>query len=74
MPMREKQFNIRLNDEEAARLEEVTKHYGLNGAGLFRMLLKREHDRIAEDEGRREARSWHTTNSERMRKEQEWKF
>lgn len=45
-PMRERQFNVRLNDEEAARLEEVSKHYGLNGAALFRMLLKKEHDRL----------------------------
>jgi hypothetical protein len=44
--MREKQLNIRLSEEEAERLEIVTKHHGLNGANLFRMLLKREADTI----------------------------
>ena len=40
--MREKQLNIRLSPEEAERMEWVSNHYGLNGAQLFRMLLKRE--------------------------------
>lgn len=44
--MREKQLNIRLNKEEAARLLLVADHYGLNGAAVFRMLLKREADNI----------------------------
>jgi predicted DNA-binding protein len=44
--MREKQLNIRLSDEESERLEFVAQHHGLNGANLFRMLLKREADVI----------------------------
>jgi predicted DNA-binding protein len=40
--VREKQLNIRLSDEEGDRLEAVCRHYGLNGANLFRMLLTRE--------------------------------
>lgn len=44
--MREKQLNIRFSPEESARLEAVANHYGLNGAGTIRMLLKREHDKI----------------------------
>lgn len=45
--MRETQLNIRLNDEEAARLEYVARHYGLNGPAVVRLLLKREADAIA---------------------------
>jgi hypothetical protein len=45
--MRENQLNIRLSDEETERLEAVTQHHGLNGANLFRMLLKREADAVA---------------------------
>jgi predicted DNA binding CopG/RHH family protein len=44
--VREKQLNIRLSDDEAERLERVCSHYGLNGANLFRMLLKREDDAL----------------------------
>jgi hypothetical protein len=42
--MRERLFTMRMSDEEHARLEEVSKHYGLNAAGVIRMLVKREHD------------------------------
>ena len=45
-PMRERQLNIRLSDQEAARLDRVAEHYGLNAAGVIRMLVKREHDAI----------------------------
>ena len=44
--MREKVFNLRLSDEEAARLDAIATHYGLNAAGVIRMLVKREHDAI----------------------------
>lgn len=42
--MREKQLNIRLSPEEAARLEMVAGHYSLSAAAVLRMLVKREHD------------------------------
>jgi predicted DNA-binding protein len=45
--MREKQLNIRLSAEESERLDRVADHYGLNSAGLIRMLLKREDLAIA---------------------------
>jgi len=45
--MREKQLNIRLSPEEAARLEEVAEHYSLSAAAVLRMLVKREHDLIS---------------------------
>ena len=44
---REKLFNMRLSEEEAARLERLAAHYGLNAAGVIRMLLKREEDALA---------------------------
>jgi predicted DNA-binding protein len=47
--MREKQLNIRLNEEETARVEALAKHYGLGEAALVRMLLKREADAVLPD-------------------------
>lgn len=44
--MREKLFTMRMSADENARLEAVATHYGLNGAGVIRMLLKREHESI----------------------------
>ena len=44
--MRERQINIRLNEDEAARAEAVSAHYGLNAANLFRFLIKREVDQL----------------------------
>jgi hypothetical protein len=44
--MRERLFTMRMNDEESDRLETVARHYGLNGAGVLRMLVKREFDSI----------------------------
>lgn len=43
---RENTFNMRLSDEEAGRLATLTTHYGINAAALFRMLMKREADRL----------------------------
>jgi hypothetical protein len=40
--VRERQVNIRLSDQESELLELVSKHYGLNGANLFRMFITRE--------------------------------
>lgn len=45
--MREKLFTMRLSTEEAARLDAVAAKYGLNAAGVLRMLVKREFDAIA---------------------------
>ena len=44
--MREKTFNIRLNDEEWARLDRVATARGINAASVIRMLLKEADDRI----------------------------
>ena len=46
--MRERLFTMRMSDEEHSRLDEVSKHYGLNAAGAIRMLVKREHDALTE--------------------------
>jgi hypothetical protein len=40
--VRERQVNIRLSEQESELLELVSKHYGLNGANLFRMFITRE--------------------------------
>jgi hypothetical protein len=45
--MRERMFTMRLNEEEATRLDKLATHYGLNAAGVIRMLLKREEDGLA---------------------------
>lgn len=44
---RDRLFNMRLSEEESARLDRIAAHYGLNAAGAIRMLLKREDDAIA---------------------------
>ena len=43
---REKLFNMRMSDEEWARLETLAEHYGLNAAGVIRMLVKADTDRL----------------------------
>lgn len=40
--MRERMFTMRLSKEESDRLDALAEHYGLNGVGVIRMLLKRE--------------------------------
>jgi hypothetical protein len=42
LDVRERQVNIRLSEQESDLLELVSKHYGLNGANLFRMFITRE--------------------------------
>lgn len=43
---REKLFNMRMSAEEWDRLEFLATHYGLNAAGVLRMLIKREVDAL----------------------------
>lgn len=45
--VREKLFTIRMSDEERERADLVAAHYGLNIAGVIRMLIKREADSLA---------------------------
>ena len=52
--VREKQLNIRLSEEESTRLERVAEHFGLNAAGVIRMLLKRADDEIMKGEAARD--------------------
>lgn len=44
---REHLFNMRMSDEEWARLDSLAKHYGLNAAGVIRMLVKARCDELA---------------------------
>jgi predicted DNA-binding protein len=43
---REKLFNMRMSAEEWTRLDSLAKHYGLNAAGVIRMLVKADADRL----------------------------
>ncbi len=43
---RDRQFNMRLSEAEAHRLDVVAAHYGLNAANLLRMLEKKEADAL----------------------------
>lgn len=43
---REKLFNMRMSAEEWERLDSLAKHYGLNAAGVIRMLIKERHDTL----------------------------
>ena len=45
--MRERLLTMRMSDEEHSRALLVANHYGLNIAGVVRMLLKREETSIA---------------------------
>lgn len=47
--MREKLFTMRMSEEESLRLDAVARHYGLNAAGVIRMLVKREHDAVTRE-------------------------
>lgn len=46
MAARERVFTIRLSNEEAEMAERVAKSFSLPIAGLFRMLVKKEDDRL----------------------------
>jgi len=50
--MRERQLNIRLSEDEAARLDALADHYGINVAAVIRMLAKREADALGLAQGR----------------------
>ena len=43
---RERLFNMRMSAEESTRLEYLAEHYGLNAAGVLRMLVKGDFDRL----------------------------
>jgi predicted DNA binding CopG/RHH family protein len=47
--MRERMFTMRLSEEESTRLDKLAAHYGLNAAGLIRMLLKKEERGLASE-------------------------
>jgi predicted DNA-binding protein len=47
---REKLFNMRMSAEEWERLDALAKHYGLNAAGVIRMLVKADADRLHKSE------------------------
>jgi uridine phosphorylase len=51
---RQRIFNMRLSDDEGARLDKLSEHYGINAAELIRMLLKREEKAIATEAPTRE--------------------
>lgn len=37
--VRERLFTMRMSEDEYQRLEALAAHYGLNGAGVIRMLM-----------------------------------
>ena len=43
---RDRQFNMRVSDEEMRRLDAVAARYGLNPANLLRMLVKQKADEL----------------------------
>lgn len=48
--VRERQYNVRLNEAEAERAERVAAHHGLTVAYAIRMLLAREYRLVFGDE------------------------
>jgi hypothetical protein len=43
---RTKQFAVRLSDEERARLDRLTEHYGIDVASVVRMVIKKDYDLV----------------------------
>ncbi len=43
---RDRQFNMRLSEDELRRLDAIATHYGINAANVLRMLIKREADAL----------------------------
>jgi sulfur relay (sulfurtransferase) DsrC/TusE family protein len=54
--MRERLFTMRMSEEEWRRLALVAEHYGLNGAGAIRMLLKEKEREIGKEAAPRTAK------------------
>ena len=48
---RDRLFNMRMNEEECARLSRIADYYGLNHASVIRMLLAREDRALSERQG-----------------------
>lgn len=63
--MRDRLFTIRMSDEETARLDRIARNYGLNQAGVIRMLIKREDDALG---GPPQAESSKFTKASKARK------
>jgi len=59
--MRERMFMLRLGTEESARLTRISEHYSLSGAGVLRMLIKREDDALTEKKPRQKTKRRITT-------------
>ena len=55
--MRERQINIRLNEEESARADFLASHYGVNVAAVTRILWKREEERLRRGDAEQAAAS-----------------
>jgi antitoxin component of RelBE/YafQ-DinJ toxin-antitoxin module len=54
MPKRVKQYTMRLNDKEYARIKQLAERDGVSMSDAVRMLVKREDDRLkAEKEAKR---------------------
>jgi antitoxin component of RelBE/YafQ-DinJ toxin-antitoxin module len=48
---KDKTFNIRLDEQDRMRLDEIAAHYAAPAATAVRILIKREHDRLALETG-----------------------
>ena len=44
--LRTNQFNVRLNEDEAARLEKLAAHYSVSPATVVRLLIKARFDEL----------------------------
>ena len=64
---RGKMFTMRMTEDESERFTQVAEHLGLTLASTFRMLLKREHDKLTATRPRR-ARSAKTASKPTTRR------
>jgi hypothetical protein len=55
--LRTNQFNVRLNEDEAARLEKLAAHYSVSPATVVRLLIKARSDELSAAEAKRSAKA-----------------
>lgn len=53
MRTKNRNFMMRLSDEERGRIDFLAEHYGVKATEAVRMLLKREETRIRDEEAER---------------------
>jgi predicted DNA-binding protein len=51
--LRTRQFNVRLNEDEAERLDQLAAHYSVSPATVVRLLIKARSDELAAESSKK---------------------